>query len=179
MWLQPQLSNSVVSIQPLKVSDFEALFALASDPDVWAQHPNPERYKREVFEVYFQGAMESSGAFLVRNAQTQEVIGCSRYYDYKTEERSILIGYTFLGKAFWGGTFNPALKELMLDHAFQFVDRVFFHVGKVNRRSQMAMERLGALLVEEAAIAYHGEKVQPNFIYQIRKEEWFARKREA
>ena len=175
MILQPQLSNSVVSIQPLKVSDFDALFALASDPQVWAQHPNPERYKQEVFEVYFQGAMDSGGAFLVRNAQTQEVVGCSRYYDYKPEERSILIGYTFLGKAFWGGTFNPALKELMLNHAFQFVDRVFFHVGKVNCRSQMAMERLGALLVEEAPIAYYGEKVQPNLVYQIRKEDWVNR----
>jgi RimJ/RimL family protein N-acetyltransferase len=179
MNLQPSLANQTVSIRPLEADDFEALFQLASDPDVWAQHPNPNRFKREVFQIYFQGGLDSAGAFLVRDAITGNPIGSSRFYDYHPENASVVIGYTFFGKAFWGGWYNTALKKLMLDYAFQFVDRVFFHVGKVNRRSQIAMERLGALQVREEVIAYHGETANPNFIYEIRKTDWLERNKDS
>ena len=42
--LQPTLSNDLVRIQPLKAEDFEALYKIASDPLLWEQHPNRDRY---------------------------------------------------------------------------------------------------------------------------------------
>lgn len=41
---------------------------------------------------------------------------------------------------------NSEIKALMLEHIFQYVDVVWFHVGKVNLRSRKAVEKLGALL---------------------------------
>jgi RimJ/RimL family protein N-acetyltransferase len=172
MNLQPTLENETLRIRPLEAEDFEALFALASDPEVWAQHPNPNRYQKPVFETFFQGAMESKGAFLVFEKAGGLPVGTSRYYDFDPIEKKVVIGYTFFGKAFWGGKFNPALKKLMLDYAFRFVDRVQFHVGAVNRRSQIAMERLGAEKISEKKLAYYGEASQPNFLYEIRKADW-------
>ncbi len=170
--LQPTLENEFVKIQPLKEEDFEILYAVASDPLIWEQHPNKDRYKREVFETFFQGAMESKGAFLVFDNKTNKVIGSSRFYELDPEKSSVAIGYTFFAKDHWGSTYNPALKKLMMDHAFQFVDSVFYHIGALNIRSQKAIERLGANKISEIELAYYGEPSKLNFLYEIRKEDW-------
>ena len=167
--LQPTLENEFVKIQPLKESDFEILYGVACDPLIWEQHPNKDRYKREVFEVFFKGAIESGGAFLVFDKQTNEAIGSSRFYDYNSENKSVLIGYTFFARSHWGSKYNPALKKLMLQYAFQFVDSVIFHIGANNIRSQKAIERLGASKIDELEVKYYGEESKLNFVYQIKK----------
>ena len=140
MNLQPfNLSDQWVQLIPLQENDFERLYEVAQDPLIWEQHPNPDRYKRDVFLNYFNGAVESKGAFLILNADNQ-VIGCTRFYDYFPEKSEIKIGYTFFSRACWGKPYNRSAKMLMLNHAFQFVDQVIFHVGANNIRSQKAME---------------------------------------
>jgi RimJ/RimL family protein N-acetyltransferase len=170
--LQPHLQNALIKLKPLQAQDFEILYKVASDPLIWEQHPSKDRYKREVFDIFFKGAMESGGAFLVMNKQTGEVIGSSRFYGYDPAKRSLTIGYTFLCRSAWGGGYNRALKYMMLHHAFQFVEEVLFHVGAVNVRSQKALEKLGAKKISEKEMAYFGESNHPNFIYRITKEEW-------
>ncbi|MBC7861832.1 MAG: N-acetyltransferase, partial [Bacteroidia bacterium] len=61
--LRPTLQTELIKIQPLSVEDFEKLYKVASDPLIWEQHPNKDRYKRDVFETFFKGAIESKGAF--------------------------------------------------------------------------------------------------------------------
>jgi len=170
--LQPTLENEVVKIQPLKQSDFDLLYKIAADPLIWEQHPNKDRYKREVFQTFFKGAIESKGAFLVLNKQTGKPIGSSRFYGFDESAKSVAIGYTFLAKDHWGTTYNRALKTLMLNHAFRFVDIVVFHIGAVNVRSQKAIEKLGAEKVGEAEMEYYGEGKKLNFIYQVYKSAW-------
>jgi RimJ/RimL family protein N-acetyltransferase len=173
MNLQPiHLGNDKVILIPLQPDHFDGLYAVASDPLIWEQHPNPDRYKKEVFEVYFKGAINSKGAFLIKNAKSGEVIGCTRFYDYNAEDKTILIGYTFFARSCWGKGINHAVKHLMLDHAFQFVDKVIFHVGAMNKRSQIAMERLGAIKTGEVEVAYFGETTKLNFIYTIEKKKF-------
>jgi len=146
------LKNEIIQLIPLQETDFSALYKVASDPLVWEQHPNKLRYQRDVFQNYFEGAMLSKGAFLIRDTKTNEVIGCSRYYDFNENENStetsVLIGYTFIGRNFWGKGYNKALKKLMLDYAFQFVEKVYFHIGAYNYRSQKAIEKIGAQKVD-------------------------------
>src|SRR5688572_19634761 len=108
--LQPVLKNEIVTIQPLQQSDYAAVYKLASDPLVWEQHPQKDRYKKEVFDKYFESAIESKGAFLVTTSKTGQPVGCTRYYDLYKEPDSVAIGYTFLSRDFWGGTYNSALK---------------------------------------------------------------------
>ena len=88
--------------EPLKETDFERLYLAASDPLIWEQHPNKNRYQRQQFENYFKGAMESGGAFLVTDATTKEVIGSSRYSDFNAEKGVVSIGYTFFVRRCWG-----------------------------------------------------------------------------
>lgn len=172
MNIQPILENDNVKLVPLDPTDFEQLFAVASDPKIWEQHPNKDRYKREVFENFFQGAMESGGAFKIIEKNTVEMAGSTRFYDYNADDNSIFIGYTFYATKFWGSKLNPQVKKLMLDYIFQFVDKVNFHVGKDNIRSQKAMEKLGAKKMDELNVAYFGEPEKLNVVFGISKNDW-------
>jgi len=168
--LQPiYLQNELVQLTPLSIADFEELYAVASDPLIWEQHPNPDRYQRPVFSNYFTGAIESRGAFLIRDLISGAAIGSSRFYDDEPEHRRIKIGYTFFARSCWGKPFNQQVKRLMLGHAFTFVDAVIFHVGASNIRSQKAMEKLGAVKTGEEEVAYFGEPSRWNFVYEIRR----------
>ncbi len=149
MNLQPTLLNGLVLLQPLKESDFEDLFNVASDPLIWEQHPNSDRYKRDVFQKYFNGAIESNGAFLILDKNNNSIIGCTRFYEYNEEDSSVAIGFTFIDRAHWGIGYNSAIKKLMIDYAFQSVKNIYFHVGLTNYRSQKAVEKLGAVKVAE------------------------------
>ena len=62
MDIQKILTNDELILNPLRLEDFDVLFAIASDKLLWEQHPNRDRYKREVFEVFFEGAIQSKGA---------------------------------------------------------------------------------------------------------------------
>lgn len=169
---QPSFQNDIVRLQLLQETDFELLYAVASDREIWEQHPNKERYKREVFQNFFNGALLSKGAFVIFDVQTNKPIGSSRFYDLDIEKSEIIIGYTFFAKDHWGSTYNHATKRLMISHAFEFVDNVVFHIGAENIRSQKAISKLGALKIGEVGVAYYGEPEKLNFIYQITKEMW-------
>lgn len=142
--LQPFLSGQLLHLRPLRSDDFDALFAIAGDPLIWEQHPARDRYQPEVFRSFFDEAMASGGALIATDAKDGQVIGSSRYFGYNAEESEVEIGWTFLARAYWGGKYNGEMKELMLRHAFKFVDRVVFLIGPENYRSQRAVEKIGA-----------------------------------
>ena len=170
MNLQPtHLKNEHVWLEPLKQGHFEELYLVASDPLIWEQHPNPDRYKLDAFTNYFKGAMESGGAFIIRDASSGIALGSSRYCAYNEANKEIQIGYTFFARSCWGKSINKVVKALMLSHAFNFVDKVAFYVGANNIRSQKAMERIGGIKVREEVVAYFGEPDRLNFRYEINK----------
>lgn len=174
--LQPRLENTQVTLQPLQKQDFDILYPIASDPKIWEQHPETDRWQKEVFQNFFDGAMKSGGAFIILNHHTGEVIGSSRFYEYDEQHHSICIGFTFYAVAYWGTGINPVVKELMLDYAFSFVSTVYFHVGANNIRSQTAVERLGAVKIAEQEAPDFKVAPRLNFLYAITREFWQKRK---
>jgi RimJ/RimL family protein N-acetyltransferase len=169
--IQPTLENEKVILYPLQEQDFEDLYLAASNPKIWEQHPNKERWQRDVFKNFFEGALQSKGAFKIVDKATGNTIGSTRFYDYSTEDKSILIGYTFYTTEFWGKGINHLVKRLMLDYIFQFVSVVNFHIGADNIRSQISISRLGITKIAEQEVAYFGEQPKLNFIYSITKKE--------
>ncbi|SHG84137.1 GNAT family N-acetyltransferase [Flavobacterium johnsoniae] len=167
--LQPILENDLCILYPLEEKDFDALYEAASDPKIWEQHPNKDRWKKEVFEKFFEGAIKSKGAFKIIDKQTKKVIGSTRFYDYSETDDSIFIGYTFYTVSCWGKGFNQSVKNTMLDYVFDYVSKVKFHIGSENIRSQIAISRLNAEKIDEEVVAYFGESPKLNFVYQIEK----------
>lgn len=148
MNLQPTLTSELVQIIPLQESDFDELFTIASDKLLWEQHPEKERYKIEVFQAFFKTAIASKSAFKFVDVKTGITFGTSRYYGFNESKKSVAIGFTFIDRKYWAKSFNSELKNLMINYAFQYVDRILFHVGDTNFRSQKAVEKLGALHTE-------------------------------
>jgi RimJ/RimL family protein N-acetyltransferase len=143
--LQPVLKGELLELRPLRAADFDALFAVAEDPLIWEQHPDKDRCKEEQFRIFFRDALESGGALIAIDRRDSRIIGSSRFHGYDPKRSEIEIGWTFLARSHWGGRHNGEMKRLMLHHAFRFVDRVVFLVGRQNLRSQRAVEKIGGV----------------------------------
>jgi N-acetyltransferase len=168
--LQPTLRGELVELRPLHPDDFDALFAVASDPLIWEQHPERERYREEHFRAYFQSGLDCGGALLALDAKTGAVIGSSRYFGYDPAVSEIEIGWTFLARPYWGGRHNGEMKRLMLQHAFRFVENVVFLIGEDNLRSRKAVEKIGAVYIGTRIDTKREERV----VYRITAASWVA-----
>lgn len=164
---QPCLIGELVELKPLLEADYDALLKAASDPLIWEVHPQPDRYKPEVFKKFFAEAIESKGALKIIDRKTGAIIGSSRIYDYSSKNSSVVIGYTFLAREYWGGVYNRDLKKLMVNFALQFVKTIYFVVGEKNLRSKRAMEKIGGINtgIQEVAVSYAPPK--KSFIFKI------------
>ena len=167
--LQPNLKGELVELRPLRPEDWHALFTVASDPLIWEQHPERDRYEKDVFQVFFKEALESGGAFVVTDKSSQQIIGSTRFYGYDPEKSEIEIGWTFLARKYWGGSYNREMKALLLTHAFKFVENVVFFVGERNLRSQKAMEKIGATKIGLVRRTYGNHPPALNVKYVIQK----------
>ena len=167
--LQPHLKGELIELRPLRPDDWDELFAVASDPLIWEQHPESDRYKEEVFKIFFEDALRSGGAFVVVDTKTQQIIGSTRFHGYDPEKSEIEIGWTFLARKDWGGRYNAEMKQLMLTHAFKFVENVVFFVGENNIRSQKATEKIGAVESGTAKRVYGNRPASLNVRYLIKK----------
>jgi RimJ/RimL family protein N-acetyltransferase len=161
--LQPVLKGELIELRPLRPDDFDELFAVASDPLIWEQHPDNNRWQEDVFRDFFRQALESGGALVAIDTRDGKLIGSSRYHGYHAGTSEVEIGWTFLARAYWGGRYNGEMKRLMLQHAFWFVDRVIFHIGVSNYRSQRAVEKIGGVRTGPSTDANGRE----SFVYQM------------
>ena len=161
--LQPNLNGDLVELKPLRADDYYELYAVAADPLIWVQHPVNDRHKKEVFKEFFREALECNGTLIAVDSGDSRVIGSSRFHGYDPEKSEIEIGWTFLARSHWGGTYNQEIKQLMLGHAFKFVDSVLFLIGLQNVRSQRAIEKIGALRVGKR----HDSGGRNSYVYRI------------
>ena len=156
-------------VRPVKLADWPAMYRAAADPEIWAVHPARERFKEQVFREFFDGAIACGSAFAFVDRETEEIAGSSRYFGYDDELSEIEIGWTFLSRRYWGGSYNAEVKRLMLDHAFTFVDTVVFWVGETNWRSQRAMEKIGGVRRAELKPRVLGGESFRHVVFEIRK----------
>jgi len=142
---QPTLTGALLQLRPLRADDWDALFAVASDPLLWAQHPDSDRYQEAVFRQFFADALSSGGALIAIERATGEMVGSSRFHGFDPDQSVIEIGWSLLARRCWGGRYNGEMKRLMLQHAFETVERVIFVIGPENRRSRRAVEKIGGV----------------------------------
>jgi RimJ/RimL family protein N-acetyltransferase len=141
------LTGEFLELRPLRAEDFDGLYAVAADPLIWEQHPVRDRHEEAAFRVFFREALTSGGTLIVIDANSQRIIGSSRFHGYDEERSEVEIGWTFLARSHWGGKYNGEMKRLMLRHAFRCVTSAVFRVGLQNVRSQRAVEKIGGVRV--------------------------------
>ena len=153
-------------LEPLTPKDFNALYAVASDPLLWEQHPEADRWKRSEFQHFFQdGLTNDLGCFVIKEKRSGRPAGSTRFYGFDEADRCIRIGYTFIVRELWGTAANREIKEAMLTCAFKVVDRVFFDIGPQNFRSIAAVKKLGAV--------FSHDESDSKAVYMLSKQQWF------
>lgn len=149
---QPVLEDDRLVLRPLEAADWDALYAVASDPAVWELHPVNTRWQEPVFRAFFAEALREGGALIAIDRASGKVAGSSQFRGHDPQASQVEIGWTFLGRDHWGGETNRAMKRLMLGHALQTVERVVFRIGETNLRSRRAMEKIGGQLTDEREV---------------------------
>ncbi|WP_165324513.1 GNAT family N-acetyltransferase [Rhizorhabdus phycosphaerae] len=170
--LQPVLSDGDIRLRPLQAEDWPAVYAVASDPLIWAVHPAHDRWQEPVFRAFFDDAMRSGGALAITRTATGEIIGSSRFDRARAGDGEVEIGWTFLTRSEWGGTTNFTIKRLMVGHALRFFERVIFVIGKDNVRSRRAVEKIGARLTERTLDVPMAGAMASHVLYAIDRDDF-------
>ena len=171
---QPILTGDLIAMRPYTDADFEALYAVASDPLIWEVHPVPERSQRRYFKANTDDALSDKGGLVAIEHATGEIVGFSRYSQLYVGADEMEIGWTFLSRHLWGGEHNRDMKRIMLTHALASFPRVIFRVGTENWRSRRAMTKIGGVLIPwEETITMLGRDM-PYVAFEITREGFAA-----
>ncbi|OYW46830.1 MAG: GNAT family N-acetyltransferase [Sphingomonadales bacterium 32-68-7] len=172
---QPTLAGERLLLRPLAEQDWDALYTVASDRELWARHPMHDRWQEPVFRAFFADALAQGGALAVIEKETGETVGSSRFQYHEPEQGgSVEIGWTFLARRLWGEGYNAEMKRLMLTHAFGFVERVVFRVGEDNVISRGAMANIGGRLTDEIEMAETPLGPVPHVVFEITRASFAA-----
>lgn len=165
---QPVLEGGRLLLRPLAEADWPALYAVASDPEIWANHPAHDRWQEPVFREFFDDALAQGGALAIVDKASGTVIGSSRFQGHDPAgEGQVEIGWSFLSRRYWGRGYNAEFKRLMLEHALRQVGRVVFTVGEDNMISRKAMANIGGRLTGETKVVERGGRAVNHVIFEI------------
>jgi RimJ/RimL family protein N-acetyltransferase len=175
------LTGRFVRLEPLTEAHRTGLRAAADDPRVWewtltdASGPGFDPW----FEAAFtQRANGTRLPFAVVRLADGKLVGSTSYLDPAPVHRRVEIGSTWYSPEVWSTAVNPECKLLLLAHAFDTLgwNRVALQTDVLNRRSQAAIEKLGAVregVFRSYMIAQAG-RVRDSVFYSIVKAEWPA-----
>ena len=175
MDLQPTLEGDAVTLRPIRPADFDALLAVAGDPEIWIQHPARERYREPEFRAYFDNWLMRGGGLIICERGTGRAIGASCYSLEGRRPGEVEIGWTFLARDHWGGATNREAKRLMIRHALRSVERVVFRVASTNLRSRRALEKIGATLTDRTETVEVSGAMVEHVVYEIGRDAPIAR----
>lgn len=67
------------------------------------------------------------------------------------------------------------MKQLMINHAFQFVNAIEFHVGEKNYRSQKALGKIGIAFLHFVETKNENGQTLKTCVYKLSKSDWFGK----
>lgn len=175
-----QLSNSKISLEPLKKDHIEELKAICEDPEIWrffsADLSDPNDMANWMEQRLKESAEGSKMTYAIRMNETGTVFGTTSYARIDWKEKVIEIGWTWIGADFIGAGINKHMKFLMLSHTFETmgIERLELRTDEDNVRSRRAMEKIGA----QYDGTLRSDRFKPDgsrrnsVVYSILKGEW-------
>ena len=174
------LENDVLLLRPVELSDIQTIAEAAKDERIW-EHMSVNLVTKEAVEKYVENAIaerksQISYMFVIIDKKTNKVIGCTSFLDISMAHKRLEIGATWLNPTVWRTQINTNCKYLLLQYCFEHLklNRVQIKTGHENKRSQKAIERIGA--VKEGVLRNHMIRkegtIRHTVMYSIIKEEW-------
>ncbi|MEO7838849.1 MAG: GNAT family protein [Anaerolineales bacterium] len=150
-WIEPvTLSGTRILLEPLSLEHLDGLSAAVKDGELWnlwyTSIPSPEKA-----QAYIETALdmrEKAGAmpFIIRDRQSDTIIGCTRYFNVDEVNQRLEIGHTWYSESYQRTAANTECKYLLLSHAFEELKAIAveFRTHWHNHKSRAAIARLGA-----------------------------------
>ena len=182
-WIKPvSLHGSTVSLEPLDMKHVAALGDAASDGKLWelwyTNIPAPGDTNAYVEKALSMRETQGSMAFVVVEAASGDIVGCTRFFNVDEENQRAEIGYTWYAKRVQRSAVNTETKLLLLQHAFEGLDAIAveFRTHWHNHASRRAIARLGA---KQDGILRHHQKssngvFRDTVVFSIIAPEWPA-----
>ncbi len=185
-WIQDPLvlEGQKVTLHPLTSEHFDILIPLAKDPRIWEYYgrngADDTVMRAFLNEALVLKAEHTQYPFVIFNKETGDVIGTTRFGEITPTHKTLEIGWTWYIPSVWGKGYNEECKLLLLSHCFEQLgaNRVQLKTAHFNKRSQRAIERIGATY--EGTLRNHminGDgALRHTAMFSIIKEEWEDRK---
>ncbi|MGC4057274.1 MAG: GNAT family protein [Chitinophagaceae bacterium] len=175
------LENDIALLRPLAISDYASLLPFSeNEPELWRFNAggadNARNLERYMLHALKRREEQTEYPFIVIDKRSGKVAGCTRYYDFHPERKTVQIGYTWYGKTFQGTGLNRSCKYLLLDFAFSDlkIERVGFGANAANERSINAMKSIGCTVegvLRSNSVDAAGNRID-NIVLSILRSEW-------
>ncbi|WP_316780813.1 GNAT family protein [Pedobacter antarcticus] len=176
------LENENVLLRALELTDLEYLLPFAlNEPELWYYSLHSAAGEDQM-KAYIKAAVAErengkSYPFIVFDKKSGTYAGVTRFYDINAEFKTLLLGYTWYGKAYQGTGLNKNCKYLLFQYAFERLqmERIEFRADAENARSIAAMKSIGCK--EEGRLRSHMPNGQggrrDSVILSMLRVEWF------
>jgi len=175
------LEGQHVRLEPLTLAHEKALIAAASDGELWNSTVTIVPSSPATMIDYIHAALNGQATgkelpFVIIRKTSGEVVGTTRFYEIRSADRAVAIGYTWLAKSAQRTVVNTESKLLLLTHAFEHwrCNRVELITDVLNEQSRAAILRLGAK--QEGILRKHlvlpSGRIRDSVIFSIIDEEW-------
>ncbi len=141
-----------VRIEPLDPKHAPDLLEGSNDDDIWrfmpVRRPADLAAMNDVIDrAWKAAAVGDEIPFAIIDDKTDRAVGSTRFLDIRRIDRAVEIGWTWLGTQAQRTAINTEAKFLLLRHLFEDLGamRVQLKTDGRNTRSQLAIERLGAV----------------------------------
>ena len=144
------LRGTAAILEPLATSHVPALAQAAADGELWrlwyTSVAPPDRMAEYVATALDMRERQGAMSFVVRDAASGDVVGCTRYFNVDAKNRRLEIGHTWYARRVQRTSLNTECKLLLLAHAFETLSciAVEFRTHWFNHASRTAIARLGA-----------------------------------
>jgi RimJ/RimL family protein N-acetyltransferase len=182
MTIQPIiLTGRLVRLEPLAERHISDLSEFGNDESIWRYMPYGQIHSEEQMAALVRDFLARRDAgtdfgFAVVSHDIGRAIGSTRYLDVQPQHRALEIGGTWYAPAYQRTGVNTECKYLLLGQAFEKLSyqRVQFKTDLRNERSQLALERIGAVregVLRKNVIMPDGY-ARSSVVYSILADEW-------
>ncbi len=174
------LKGKHVTLEPLEQHHLADIQAAAADGELWklffTSVPSPDNTQNWLNIALDMQQQQKAVPFVVRENASGQIVGATRYCNMDINNKRLEIGYTWYAQRVQRSPVNTECKLLLLGHAFEEFGciSVEFRTDWFNRRSQAAIERLGAK--RDAVLRNHmilpDGRIRDTVVYSILHSEW-------
>lgn len=174
------LEDSAVILRPVDPSDKDSFRAIFFDPPLWEYTVSKITTEGELDNFITESRTNITNrirrAFAIVDKASGEIAGTSSYGNLSEYDKCVEIGWSYLGRKFWGTNINTHAKFLLLQYAFEEMNmnRVEFKTDDANPRSGRALLKVGCTKegVLRSKNLLHNGRMRDTAYYSILSSEW-------